>query len=78
MPFRNAETHLRDILSSLELIETFLIGFNLEGYKGDLRTKSAVERQLQIITEAAYRLGDEADIVCPGRTGKVTWAWETF
>jgi uncharacterized protein with HEPN domain len=32
----------------------------------DIKTKSAVERQLQIITEAAYRLGDEADTVCPG------------
>lgn len=31
-----------------------------------MKTKSAVERQLQILTEAAYRLGDEADLVCPG------------
>jgi uncharacterized protein with HEPN domain len=28
-------------------------------YRGDLKTKSAVERQLQIITEAAVRLGED-------------------
>ncbi len=39
---------------------------DFEAYQGDLKTKSAVERQLQIITEAAYRLGDEAEVLCPG------------
>lgn len=39
---------------------------DLEVYKQDPKTKSAVERQLQIITEAAHRLGDEAEILCPG------------
>ena len=37
-----------------------------EAYKNDLKTKSAVERQLQIVTEAAYRLGDEAEVLCAG------------
>jgi uncharacterized protein with HEPN domain len=32
----------------------------------DRRTKSAVERELQIITEAAIRLGDYAEILCSG------------
>src|ERR1700693_50739 len=39
---------------------------NLDAYKADKKTKSAVERQLQIITEAAKRLGDDADALCPG------------
>ena len=39
---------------------------NLEAYKADLRTKFAVERQMQVIAEAAARLGDEADSVAPG------------
>ena len=41
-----------------------------ESYKNDLKTKSAVERQLQILTEAAYRLGNEAEVLCPGLNWK--------
>lgn len=66
MPFRDAENHLRDILESIEHIEMFLNGVDFDSYKADIRTKSAVERQVQIITEAAYRLGDQADTLCPG------------
>ena len=58
--------HLRDILESIGHIEVFLTGLTFESYAADLKTRSAGERQLQIITEAAYRLGDEADRVCPG------------
>ena len=66
MPFRDSYTHLRDILEGLDHIESFLGNMDLEAYKADLKTKSAVERQLQIITEAAKRLGDEAETLCPG------------
>ncbi len=38
----------------------------VEDYIEDLKTRSAVERQMQIITEAAIRLGDEAETLCPG------------
>jgi uncharacterized protein with HEPN domain len=58
--------HLQDILDSIALIDQFLAGMDLDMYAEDFKTKSAVERQLQIITEASYRLGDEADAVCPG------------
>jgi uncharacterized protein with HEPN domain len=58
--------HFQDILDSIALIDLFLEEVEFEAYEGDLKTKSAVERQLQIITEAAYRLGDEAEILCPG------------
>jgi uncharacterized protein with HEPN domain len=58
--------HLRDILSAIELIEEFVTGFDFDAYARDLKTKSAVERQMQIITEAAYRLGDDAERLCPG------------
>jgi uncharacterized protein with HEPN domain len=39
---------------------------DFDGYRGDQKTKSAVERQMQIITEAAIRLGDDGDRLCPG------------
>ena len=66
MPFRDNATHLRDILEAIQYIESFLVGMNLDAYKADLRTKFAVERQMQVITEAAARLGQEAEVVAPG------------
>lgn len=66
MPFRDARMHLEDILDSISLIDQFLSDTDFDSYVTDIKTKSAVERQLQIITEAAYRLGDEADTICPG------------
>jgi uncharacterized protein with HEPN domain len=66
LPFRSDATHLRDILEGIDHIEAFLAGMDFEKYKADLKTKSAVERQLQIITEAAKRLGDNAQSLCPG------------
>ena len=66
LPFRDNETHLRDILEGLDHIDSFLGNMSLDVYKADKKTKSAVERQLQIITEAAKRLGDDAVALCPG------------
>jgi uncharacterized protein with HEPN domain len=66
LPFRDAEQHLRDILESINNIDTFLSNMSFDAYRGDLKTKSAVERQLQIITEAAVRLGEDGDRLCPG------------
>jgi uncharacterized protein with HEPN domain len=66
VPFRNAQTHFEDILQSIDHIAEFLAGIDFEGYREDRKTRSAVERELQIITEAAIRLGDEAETLCPG------------
>ena len=66
MPFRNAQTHFEDILQSIDHIDEFLAKINFEKYQKDQKTRSAVERELQIITEAAIRLGDEAETLCPG------------
>jgi len=66
LPFRSDSTHLRDILQGIDHIEAFLVGMDFKKYRADLKTKSAVERQLQIITEAAKRLGDNAQSLCPG------------
>jgi uncharacterized protein with HEPN domain len=66
LPFRDNSDHLNDILQAIDLINTFLEGVTFESYQDDLKTKSAVERQLQIVTEAAYRLGDDAEKIAPG------------
>ena len=66
MPFRDIPTHLRDILEAIDYVESFLHGIDFETYKADVKTKSAVERQMQIITEAAVRLGEEGETLVPG------------
>ena len=66
MPFRSERNHFEDILQSIDHIDEFLAELGFEGYQVDMKTRSAVERELQIITEAAIRLGDEAEKLCPG------------
>ena len=66
MPFRDPATSLRDILDSIDLIESFTSGMTLESFRTDLKTVAATERKLLSISEAAVRLGDEAENLCPG------------
>jgi uncharacterized protein with HEPN domain len=63
---KRPEMHLRDILKAINLIEAFTIGMDFHAYRADLKTQAAVERQLQIVTEAAYRLKPEDEHLCPG------------
>jgi uncharacterized protein with HEPN domain len=58
--------HFGDIVKSIDLINSFLGAMDFNSYRVDTKTRSAVERQMQILTEAAIRLGDEADALCPG------------
>ena len=60
MPFKDDERHLRDIIESVDLIDNFLGEINFAAYQNDPKTKSAVERQIQILTEAAKRLGEDS------------------
>jgi uncharacterized protein with HEPN domain len=66
LPFRDNQTHLHDILEGIDHIESFVGDITFDAYRSDLKTKSAVERQLQVITEAAKRLGDAAEELCHG------------
>jgi uncharacterized protein with HEPN domain len=58
---------LHDILDAIEMIDRFTQGFDFEGFREDPKTVAAVERKLQLISEAAVRLGDQADHLCPGQ-----------
>ncbi len=66
MSFRTVEDHFHDVLQAIELIQEFVGAISFEAYEGDLKTKSSVERQFQILSEAAYRLGPDAETLCPG------------
>jgi uncharacterized protein with HEPN domain len=35
-------------------------------FRADAKTIAAVERKLQVVSEAAIRLGDQAEVLCPG------------
>jgi len=48
------------------MIEQFTAGMDFEAFCSDPMAVAAVERKLQIISEAAIRLADEAERVCPG------------
>ncbi len=66
MPFRDIDRSLRDIADAISFIEEFIGGMGFDAFQQDPKTVAAVERKLQVISEAAIRLGDEAETCCPG------------
>jgi uncharacterized protein with HEPN domain len=65
MPFEDARSHLEDILDSIHSIQQFVLGMDRESYCHDEKTQAAVERKLLILSEAAIRLKDNAEVLCP-------------
>jgi uncharacterized protein with HEPN domain len=66
LPFRDAWLSLQDILDAIQQIQGFTAGLEFEAFRVDAKTMAAVERKLLVISEAAIRLGDEAETLCPG------------
>ena len=66
MPFSDTDRSLRDIVDAIEMIGQFVSGIDLEAFRHDAKTVAAVERKLQIISEAAIRRGNEAEDRVPG------------
>ena len=52
-----SKKHLDDIKYAISLIEEFIAYLSFDDYQKDLKTKSAVERQLGIIGEAVNNFG---------------------
>jgi len=48
------------------MIGQFTAGMDLNGFQSNPMAVAAVGRKLQIISEAAARLGDEAEVLCSG------------
>ena len=48
------------------MIEQFTAEMDFEAFRANPMAIAAVERKLQIISEAAVRLGNEAEARCPG------------
>lgn len=65
MPFEDARSHFADILDSLNSIESFVRGMDLDSFQEDEKTRAAVERKLLVISEAAIRLKENGERLCP-------------
>jgi uncharacterized protein with HEPN domain len=52
---------LGDIVDAITMIEQFTSGMDFEGFRSNPMAVAAVERKLQIISEAAARLGNAAE-----------------
>lgn len=54
-----------DILDAIAAIRQFTLAMDFEAFRSNAMAVAAVERKLQIISEAAIRLGVEAERFCP-------------
>lgn len=66
MPSERTRQYLQDILDAIDAIQRFVNGMDETAYDEDDKTRSAVERKMLIISEAATRLKDKAAELCPG------------
>lgn len=55
---RDYTIYLKDILEAMEAIEKFVEGMELEGFKDDDKTSSAVIRKFEIIGEATKNVAE--------------------
>jgi uncharacterized protein with HEPN domain len=58
---------LADILENLQRIEGYVTGLDREAFGGDTLRRDAVERCLERICEAAFRLGEKAAELAPSQ-----------
>ncbi len=58
---------LADILDNIERIRSYVGAMDRDALERDGRTRDAVERCLERICEAAFRLGDEAARLMPSQ-----------
>lgn len=66
MPSSDPARRLRDIIENVERIERHVRGLDLRGLLASEKTIDAVERCFARISEAAVKLGDQAEQLCPG------------
>lgn len=66
MPFKDPQDALEDILENIARIERFVSGLDEQSFYLDDKTVFAVQYALLAISEAAHRLGGQAEVLCPG------------
>jgi uncharacterized protein with HEPN domain len=65
VPSKDPFQRFADILENINLIEDFTAGMDQTGFAQDARTSNATERCLERISEAAKKLGEVAESLCP-------------
>jgi uncharacterized protein with HEPN domain len=65
VPFKDPRQSLEDILENIARIERFVSGLEAADFRQDEQVRFAVQYALLVISEAALRLGDDADALCP-------------
>ena len=59
MPSKNPAQRLRDIVDNIDQIGVFIAGLDFDRFVSDVKTRYAVIRALEIISEASRRLPPE-------------------
>ncbi len=68
MPSRHTPAGaVSDIVENIQRIRVYVTGLDREEFARNGLVRDAVERCLERVCEAAYRLGDEADKLMPGQ-----------
>jgi len=65
VPSKDPIQRFVDILENIALIEDFTRGMDLNAFLEDLKTRNATERCMERISEAAKKLGELAEELCP-------------
>ncbi len=67
MPSKRPRRRFEDIVENIQSIERYTDGMNMSGFMSDAKTRDAVERCLERISEAVGKLGDTAATLAPGQ-----------
>jgi uncharacterized protein with HEPN domain len=65
LPSEKPVRRLEDIIENARAIQRYTAGLNGETFARDDKTYDAVERCLERISEAAFKLGDLASVLMP-------------
>ena len=66
MPFKDPSRSLHDIADAIGMIEELVGALDFEEFRSNPMAVAAVERKLQVISEAASRLGTDAERLYSG------------
>jgi len=66
VPSSRPATRFLDILENIRLIQGYLADMDQAAFTADRRTRDAVERCLERLSEAATKLGGQAEALAPG------------
>ena len=75
MPSNRPRVQLQDIVDNGRLIQSYVQGMDRAAFESDRRTGDAVERCLERISEAAAKLGPQAEALAPGPPGPAVRAF---